>query len=667
MNKIALRKFFDPHRKLNLHSGIFLAEQVKYIVCTAVHNIAGRRTLVLYVYSKEKSSAGELSPQWTMFQTTDEYSTLLSDEKGTRWQTSMFENLGRGYQFTSECAFYSLADEQRVSRFCKIPDQKGFDALSALQCRLFYKRQAENRRKKDLKIIDRMKAVGALPRDMKGFMHRETMPQYIFYDYRRGKAAVNGYCTACKHEVETKGAKHNTKGVCPLCGKPVTFKSRGKRGNIIDRSTAQVIERTGENELVVRFVKAYCRYPKQDTPELSVYENARLFLRWDGNKIVKTEPYYWSYTRDGLTPWHKGERPVFSRWQYNFEADGCGYLYHRNLDDALKNTPFRYSALKEYYFGDPTPLYVAKYLRDYLSYPMLEYLVKLRLYRLATYVVYGENGRQFYGNQVLNSSGKTVTEVLGVNKRHLPLLQEVNPGGQQLKLMKDLLRENIQPDKELLKWCSEYGVGDKENIIIPLRFMTPHRFMRYATEQFETHRKVSYSSSGYYSMSYLLSDYADYLSMSEALDYDMKNSFVLFPKELKEAHDRVNDLSDEECSVAYDRKIAKAFAGLQNRYRFEGLGLVVVPPHSAKEIIAEGQKLHHCVGRYVKDVVQEKCMILFIRKADAPNEPFCTVELKNEDIFQARINNNGSPPPGVQRFIELWKRQVLCAPAGIAA
>lgn len=666
MNKRALRKYAEFGRKLNLRSGIFLAEQVKYIVCTAVHNIAGRRTLVLYVYSKENLSAGDFLPRWTMFQTKDEYLTLYRDEKGMRWQTSMFNGLGKTYHFTKDCAFYSLADEQRVARFCKMPDRKGFECLSMVQWTLLNMREEKKKRMREKKIVDRMKEIGALPRDIKGFMHRETLPQYIFYDYGKRKA-TGGYCTACKHEVDATGAKHNTKGFCPRCKKPVTFKSRGKRGYLIERSTAQVIERAGENEIIVRFVKAYCRYPKQDTPEYSVYENARLFLRWEDGKITGEESYYWFYNHGGLTSWHKGERPVFSRWQYNFEADCCGYLYHRNLDSALKGTPFQYSALKEYYLAEPEPLYAARYLKEYLRYPVLEYLVKLKLFRLATYVVYGdENGSRFYINEVLNQNGRTLQEVLGVEKKHIPFLQTVNPGGKQLAIIKALLREGVAPDTGLMQWCSENGVGDEEQIVVPLRYMTPRKLMRYATEQFEAHRKTSFASPGYYSMSALMSDYKDYLCMSEALEHDMNSSFVLFPNNLKEAHDRVNDMTEAETSKECDRKIAKMYALLKKRYGYEKYGFVVVPPHSAKEIAQEGDKLHHCVGRYVKSVVKNDCVILFIRKADEPETPYCTVELKSGDIVQARIRNNDNPPPDVWKFIELWKQRVLYAPAAAA-
>ena len=211
---------------------------------------------------------------------------------------------------------------------------------------------------------------------------------------------------------------------------------------------------------------------------------------------------------------------------------------------------------------------------------------------------------------------KPATEILETGIKVIDLLAPYAKGGKiglfggagvgKTVLIQALIREHIQPDMKLMKWCSEVGVGGEENLMVPLRFMTPHKLMRYAAEQFAAHKKTSFMTPGYYSMSDLLTDYKDYLCMSEALDYDMKSEFILFPRDLKEAHDRVNDLSDKELSAAYDRKIAKAFAELQSRYQFRAGGLMIVPPRSAKEIVKEGQKLHHCVGRYVKDVVKSK-------------------------------------------------------------
>lgn len=238
MNKRVLRKFAIPSSSPNPKNGIFCADQVKYVVRTATKNIDHQRTLVLYIYAKESVLAGNHTPRWTMFQQKGGYITLCTDDKGTRWQQSMFENLGKDYFFRDKCSFYSQADERRVTRYCHSEKQKGFESLCLLQLDLLRKKQRENELKKQRRIIERMKPVGALPRDIKGFMHRETLPHYIFYDYAKGKAPKNAYCTACKHNVSVAEAKHNGEGVCPHCKRKITFKSRGRRGYIVDRSTA---------------------------------------------------------------------------------------------------------------------------------------------------------------------------------------------------------------------------------------------------------------------------------------------------------------------------------------------------------------------------------------------------------------------------------------------
>lgn len=666
MDKRALRKHINPKLHFNLNNGLFCTERINYIVRTAVKNISGHRILILYFYLTENILEGNYTPIWTVFQSSNEYLTY-SNTGATRWRTCMFCNLDRSYYFISHCAFYSVADEKRITKFCKIENKRGFDSLYKFQSNLFNEKAKQNRINKQKKIAQKMKLLPSLPRDLNSFIMHEAMPQYIFYDYHKNKKTHKGYCTACKHEVNITGIKHNATGVCPHCQKTVTFKSRGKRGNISDRTTVQIIQRTKDDGLVIRIVKAYCEYWKSDTPTLNVYENARSFISWDNTGIKKIEPYYYSYSNYEVTNWHNGNRPYVRRWYISFEADTCGFLYHKNLDKAFNGTPWMYCALKEYYSADPTPLSVEFYLRRYLQYPMLEYLVKLCLYRLATFVVYGEGGASLYNDKYLNSHGKNINDVLGINKGYLPVLQEINPGAKQLALIKGMIKQNIKIGKELFKWCSEYSVGHKESILYPLNFMTPYKLMQYATDYFSKHKKANYYSSGeYYSMSDLLSDYKDYLHMSNALNFDMKNDFILYPKSLKEAHDRVNDLTQIEIAEAYNKKIADDFNKLQNRYHFKRNGLFVTAPKSAADLTEEGHILHHCVGGYIKDVVKEKTTILFIRKVKAPEEPFCTVEVKNGDIVQTRIRNNDNPPPKTQKFINQWKKEVLYAHSNAA-
>lgn len=162
MNKRVLRKFAIPSNSPNPKNGIFCADQVKYVVRTAIKNIDHQRTLVLYIYAKESVLAGNHTPRWTMFQQKGGYITLCTDDKGTRWQQSMFENLGKDYFFRDKCSFYSQADERRVTRYCQSEKQKGFESLCLFQLDLLRKKQRENELKKQRRIIERMKPVGAL-------------------------------------------------------------------------------------------------------------------------------------------------------------------------------------------------------------------------------------------------------------------------------------------------------------------------------------------------------------------------------------------------------------------------------------------------------------------------------------------------------------------------
>lgn len=78
MNKRVLRKFAIPSSRPNPKNGIFCADQVKYVVRTAIKNIDHQRTLVLYIYAKESVLAGNHNPRWTMFQQKGGYITLRS-------------------------------------------------------------------------------------------------------------------------------------------------------------------------------------------------------------------------------------------------------------------------------------------------------------------------------------------------------------------------------------------------------------------------------------------------------------------------------------------------------------------------------------------------------------------------------------------------------------
>lgn len=665
IDKRACRKLAMPELEFNLNEGVLHVESCPYIIRTAVHNISGQRILVLYIYQREHILTGSINPRWVMFQSRDDFATLSFRENAkATWQCSTLDSLDRIGGFDSKCAFYRQQDEARVARFCKC-ERGAISMLGYLQRLISYRKELERKWKKQRAIIDRMKYVPVLPRDLKGFIHREVMPQYIFYDYQR-KAPGHAYCTACRHEVRIAAAKHNTSGLCPRCKKKITFKCRGRRGRIFNRATVQVLQKAEGNGLVLRIIKVYRSFADSDIPNhFEIWENARQFITLSSSGQCSVDAYYYHYKAGyDLTPWCNGYRPVFDRWKYNFTADMSGVLYQRNLSDTLKDTPWAYSQL-EAFSGIASFSGVATFLGAYIKRPKIEHLIKMKLYRLVSGIIYG--GYSYSALQAINFNGENMRAILGIDRPYFPLLRELNPSIDQLHLIRQLLQADHKPSTEQIKWFIASKISNADAAKELLAHMSVHKLQRYVEQQFAPEDEAALKRVDYYKMNTLITDYHDYLCMCKELQYDVKNSFILFPRELKAAHDSVAKTLKDKRTAEHEKAIAGSFDEWQKRYQYQSKELMMIPPHSAKEIVDEGAALHHCVRLYVKNVAEKKSVILFVRSVDEPDKSLCTVEVKDGQVTQARGFDNAEPPAQITAFIEQWKQRVLYASDKAAA
>lgn len=665
IDKRACRKFAIPELEFNLNEGILHVERCPYIIRTAVHNISGQRILVLYIYQSENILAGSIKPRWVMFHSRDDFATLSFRENAKpTWQCSTLDSLDRIGGFDSKCAFYRQQDEARVARFCKC-ERGAISVLGYLQRLISRHRELERKWKKQRAIIERMKYVPALPRDLKGFIHREVMPQYIFYDYQR-KGPEHAFCTACRHEVSIAAAKHNTSGICPHCKKKILFKSRGKRGRVFDRATIQVLQKAEVNGLVLRIIKVYRAFVDSDIPNhFETWENARQFITLSPSGQCSIDAYYYHHKAEyDLTPWCYGYRPVLYPWQDNFTADMNGILYLCNLSDTLKDTPWAYSQL-EAFSGIASFSGVATFLSAYIKRPKIEHLIKMKLYRLVSGIIYG--GYSYSALQAINFNGENMRAILGIDRPYFPLLRELNPSIDQLHLIRQLLQADHKPSTEQIKWFIASKISNADAAKELLAHMSVHKLQRYVEQQFAPEDEAALKRVDYYKMNTLITDYHDYLCMCKELQYDVKNSFILFPRELKAAHDSVAKTLKDKRTAEQEKAIAGSFDEWQKRYQYQSKELMMIPPHSAKEIVDEGAALHHCVRLYVKNVAEKKSVILFVRSVDEPDKSLCTVEVKDGQVTQARGFDNAEPPAQITAFIEQWKQRVLYASDKAAA
>lgn len=647
LDKTLCRRFADRPLDLSTDNGLLHASQIKYLVQTDVKILCHRKVLILYIYLRERAAHGDFRPLWTMFHARDEYITLARDESGkTKWRTAAFERLDDDYYFVEQCAFVSRASRERVNRY--FHKDSGFYGLTEAQRKLLGRRLDARIKARQEIIRDRMKDLPALPRGLKPWVQRSVMPAYFFYDTRRRDGIAVGLCSSCGHEITLEQVKHNGKGTCPRCGRGLIVKSRGRMGKIYDRDTVQVLHRTGSQEAVVRIVKAIYQY-NGDTPRQTLRENARIYVRLDENGVLQTEPYFYSYSG---RHWKAGYRPVYYPYQENYEAVTHGHVYCGNLPDALRDTPWQYCPIAEFYTCDRSPFPMVPLLSAYIRHPRLEHLIKTGFYTLAAYVVFSDRAPR------LDETRNRTHQILQVGAEDVAFLRSINVDAPLLEMFQAYCGRHLKDRQKLLLWQIENGV--KYNVLPILDYMTVHKFLRYIQLQHELSRR---RLSQYHNTQSLVSEYHDYLDMCRKEHCDMTSNSILYPKDLQKAHDRVARSIKLKANAQMRRDFKAVYRNVKGRLDYEREGMKIVCPASADALTAEGNALHHCVGGYVQRVADHECMIVFLRRCEEVDKPFYTVEVRKNEVVQVRGLENKPATPEVQDFIDCWTHDVLQPPA----
>lgn len=151
----------------------------------------------------------------------------------------------------------------------------------------------------------------------------------------------------------------------------------------------------------------------------------------------------------------------------------------------------------------------------------------------------------------------------------------------------------------------------------------------------------------------------DYWNMlSKVYDGRMPEELI-YPRDLIKAHDDVLKLVKEKASAALRDRFLKRYNELSLlSYSDEETGLMIRPCATQNEMITEGEQLHHCVGGYANQHAQGTTAIFFIRRIDAPEVPYYTLEYRGGRVAQNRGNKNCARTPEVEAFEEKWLRHI---------
>ena len=345
---------------------------------------------------------------------------------------------------------------------------------------------------------------------------------------------------------------------------------------------------------------------------------------------IKDIIYY--YIRGYVVGWYNEGLSKYKKWYENGTWDYNDDKYFNiyapivNLDFISKQKKYKYSLAENF-----DSQHIMKYLRLYENYPQAEYLMKLKLFNLA--------------------------------------------------MSKQILRK-LEKDKEFRKWIIKnqndislygfyistvlYAYKHNETIEIAQRFQT---FIKSFSKN-ENYKRIKDLFDGdireFYD--YIVkqntneSSYIDYLDACEYLHIDMNLEKNKIPHEFKKWHDiRIDEyataqaIADKKKRKALYNKFSKIASKYQSLERNLNEDFVVIIAKSPRDLISEGEKLQHCVGRmnYDQKFINEESLIFFIRNKDNLNTPFVTLEysLQNHKVLQCYADNDTKPTEQVLEFV----------------
>jgi len=171
-------------------------------------------------------------------------------------------------------------------------------------------------------------------------------------------------------------------------------------------------------------------------------------------------------------------------------------------------------------------------------------------------------------------------------------------------------------------------------------------------------RRTPHGTMRYKNMQDLISEYRDYIGICHTMRYDLKNNFVLFPRDLQKSHDKTARRMKHRQDAKVKRDFISVYRQISGQLDFEKDGFKIVYPATPDDVVKEGHALHHCVGSYVERIANGECIILFLRKC-SEDKPFFTIEVRNWKAVQVRGTGNCDMTPEVKDFITDWERTVL--------
>lgn len=494
-------------------------------------------------------------------------------------------------------------------------------------------------------LLDRCNSLRPLTQKQTEWCLKDTAKYIWFHDHD----TEHGHCERCGHDVTFESKTRHAKEVlCPHCKQKMTIRHKWRVKRTYSVNFRAITKVTAGDEYLLRYVRI-----QQSGEQRNIREVAR--------EIVNlTEQKRYEFENTG-NAWDFGNKQKWftERFMYVFRNDCVlqAYPYIPGMNAELRKLN------KVKYLADPMSYdnkawYVTAFIRElYKRADLYEKLEKVGMSDIA-HKDFKENTGSWRPRVIKYDPTQTsLSKMLGVNKANMRrfLASRDTVALSWMQICEDLTDKDI----ELIKAAkiSDYDF----NRIKELEVGRPVKILRYC---------MSHNVNAH--------EYCQYVDTMKRLEYQLDDSY-LYPKDFRKADNRVSEEWDRkldperikkyEKQSALIKKISDGLKAMPDLAEFMdgSKGLLVYVPDCAIDLIREGRAQHNCIGSYVDRVAENKTFVFFVRKLEAPNEPFVSFEYANGEVIQCRSDHNEKVSDTkiidfVDAFSErLRKNKVLCA------
>lgn len=460
--------------------------------------------------------------------------------------------------------------------------------------------------------------------------------KYIFFENINKKQKV--YCSNCG-EYETEGLKHNEECTCRCGNESMAKNIKFGRKNLFESGCLYWFD-VEDGVLTCKGYYISKDYSSYKTP----FYNYSLQAVYKFPYGEKSKMYLRNYYNSNVLE----ERVNVFKFNKDWLAGNDVFI--ANFKKALCKTQYKYMP---YFYNSYFDENIVKELSVFSNNTYLEQLYKVGFKNIVESKIKGKSTENS-----LNTRGKDIYSVLKLKKENLNELRNFGAENVTPRLLKIYQMQIKDKSKltieELRVILSKY---DLDTIIKINKHVKLRKILNYLEKQFEKSNDSKIHKESKIHLSIL---YKDYLDMAKTLNKDMKDKSILYPKNIKKAHDKLVKLVKVEKNKILDKKIEKRLESINIKYSFEYKNLFIRAASSTEELIKEGNKLKHCVAvNYTDKYANGETIIMFIRNKDKPLEPYYTVEIYKNSIYQVRGYRNKDATEDVKEFVDRFKKRIL--------